>query len=95
MRLIEGQPIVQRCAELFLVAPRDLTGRYRFDFVMRARFALYLALRLQGRSYPNIGKIVDRDHSTVMNGVKRAEWYFERDSVFASKVTELSRIRVE
>lgn len=95
MTLLEQQPIVQRCAELFLVAPRDLTGRYRFDFVMRARFALYLALRLQGRSYPNIGKIVDRDHTTVMDGVKRAECYYERDSVFASSVNELSRIRVE
>lgn len=95
MSLLEQQPIVQRCAELFLIAPRDLVGRYRFDFVMRARFALYLALRLQGRSYQNIGKIVDRDHSTIMNGVDRAEWFFKRDSVFAQRVQELSQIKVE
>ncbi len=39
-----------------------------------ARFAVCLALHRKGWSYPRIGRLLnDRDHTTIMNAVKRAK----------------------
>lgn len=88
------EAIVTRASELFQVHPRDLLGGYRFQFVTRARFAIYLALRRRGWSYEQIGKFLGRDHSSVIHGVKRAEYMVEKDAAFAAKVTELQNITV-
>lgn len=87
------QEIIIKCSELFKIHPRDLLGRYRFDFIMPARFALYKALRMRGWSYPEIGRKFDRDHSTVIYGVKRAEYMMLKDAEYAAKVVELAKMK--
>jgi chromosomal replication initiation ATPase DnaA len=81
--------IVNKCADLFGVTPQDLTGRKRRQFVTRARFALYKALRLRGWSYPMIGQFLGRDHATIMYGVRAAEELMRRDQWYADKVQTL------
>jgi chromosomal replication initiation ATPase DnaA len=62
-----------------------LLGRCRTMSVGRARNALYAALRAAGLSYPEIGALLGRDHTTVMHGVRKA------GAASAAKV----RVRVE
>lgn len=51
---------------------RELLGRRRHASVARARAALYTALRGHGMSYPEIGRLLRRDHTTVMSVVRNA-----------------------
>jgi chromosomal replication initiator protein len=82
-------------AETFNVHPRDLASHYKFDFLMRPRFALYKALRLRGWSYPQIGRALKRDHTTIIYGVSRADYYMERDAEYAEKIHRLAAMRIE
>lgn len=84
--------LIAKCSELFKVHPRDLTGDYRFQFILVARFALYKALRMRGWSYPEIGRKFGRDHSTIINGVRRAEYIMATDPGYADKIKQLAEM---
>lgn len=86
---------VNAAAEMFCVHPRDLVGPYRFNFLMLPRFALYKALRMRGWSFPQIGRLLNRDHSTIIYGVSRADYYMERDPGYAAKVKALAELKME
>ena len=49
----------------------EMMGRSRLPHVCSARNEAYVMLREEKLSYPKIGKIFGRDHTTVINGVKR------------------------
>ena len=61
--LFEELAFIQRD---FPVTSADVLGRSRSRTVVRARQALYRRLRARGLSYPEVGKLVDRDHTTVL-----------------------------
>ena len=86
---------IKKAGELFYIQPRDLVGSARFSFLLPARFAAYKALRLRGWSYPMIGKLMNRDHSSIIHGVKRADYMMEKDPDFADKVKQLTEYRTE
>jgi len=81
--------VIDEASRLFHVHKRDITGPYRYNFLMPVRFALFRAFRERGLSYPHIGRIMNRDHSTVMYGVERAGYMMERDADYADKVNRL------
>lgn len=49
----------------------DVLSTNKSRTIMRARVACYLLLRNLGLSYPEIGKIMLRDHTTILYAVKR------------------------
>jgi chromosomal replication initiation ATPase DnaA len=53
------------------VALKDVMGRSRFKNVCLARKEAYVMLRGEGMLYPAIAKIFGRDHTTVIDGVRR------------------------
>lgn len=87
--------VIDKASELFCVHRRDILGPYRYNFLMPARFALCKALRERGLSYPHIGRVMNRDHSTVIYAASRAEYLMERDSSYANKVQTLIDLRPE
>jgi chromosomal replication initiation ATPase DnaA len=68
-------------------------GPARFRFVTVARFAVYKAMRIRGWSFSQIGQLMNRDHTTVMHGVTRAEYYIEKDPDYAAKVQILANFK--
>lgn len=86
---------VKAAAEMFHVHPRDLIGPYKFHFLLLPRFALSKALRLRGWTLPRIGRLVNRDHTTVMYQIKQAEMHMERDAGYAAKVKALAELKIE
>ena len=61
---------------------------------MPARFALYKALQLRGWSTSKIGHAIGgRDHSTILHGIKRAEYMMERNPHFANAVQRLAELK--
>lgn len=66
-------PTPRRCADIVQAVARTygytvaaIKGDRRHATLIKARKACALALRESGCSYPEIGAILDRDHSSVM-----------------------------
>jgi len=72
-RRITIQEIQKATADHFNVPLLDMRARYGGMASVRPRqVAMYLAREITGQSYPNIGaRFGGRDHTTVMNAVKR------------------------
>lgn len=87
--------ILNKASELFDLSVKELSGNQRYRYLMPARFAMYKALRVRAFSYPRIGKLFGgKDHSTIIHGVKRAEYMMERDPEYKAKVEELINTRL-
>jgi len=54
--------------------------------------AMYLLRQHGGYSFPEIGRMMRRDHSTVQSAVKRVETRRESDLIFARKLTQAARL---
>ena len=73
-------------ADVLYVSYGELIGDTRQAFIAHRRFLLMLFFRdHDGYSYPRIGGIIgNRDHSTVIHGVKRARQLIETDGDMAA-----------
>jgi hypothetical protein len=66
-----SKAVVNAVADRHGIAPEDILGSSRKRPVMLARFECMYRLRVEYKmSYPAIGARLDRDHSTVMHGVR-------------------------
>lgn len=82
--------LIAAAAEIFDLTPSEILGRGRTREVTRGRFGLYKALRLRGWSYLRIGAYLDRDHATIIYGVRQAEEMMRRHPSYAEKVQLLA-----
>jgi chromosomal replication initiator protein len=88
--------IIRGVCKEFDVHKSDLLGNYRFGFLLKPRFALYKILHSRGMSFAQIGRWCGgRDHSTILHGVKRAEYMMERDRDYRSKIEEAINWKIE
>jgi len=65
--------IQRRVCARFDLEPLELLSHRRGATARPRQIAMYLAKTLTPRSYPEIGRLLRRDHSTVMHGVRRIE----------------------
>jgi chromosomal replication initiator protein len=85
------EQIQQRVAAAFGVSRAELIGSSRAAAPLRARqVAIFLTREMTDLSLPQIGRLYGgRDHSTVLNSIKRIEARFGEDEAFAAQVDEL------
>ncbi len=85
------EEIQQRVAEGFGVSRAELVGSSRAATPLRARqVAIFLTRDLTDLSLPQIGRLYGgRDHTTVMNSLRRVEAGIDEDADLAEKVREL------
>ena len=87
--------LLNKASEVFDLSVTELAGNQRYKYLMPARFAMYKTLRERGWSYPRIGKLFDgKDHSTIIHGVRRADYMIEKDPDYAAKVKMLMNTRL-
>ncbi|MBL9070431.1 MAG: hypothetical protein JNM03_10620 [Sphingopyxis sp.] len=67
-----GREIIARVAKLHDIEPEDITGSSRARLHCEARWQVMRELRAKGLSNPRIGRLLNRDHSSVMHGLRRA-----------------------
>lgn len=78
---------VDSAARVFGLTRYDLTGAAKQQHVCRARWAVMLVLQRRGFSTPRIGRALgNRDHTTILHGLKRGAAIEAADSVFAFQV---------
>lgn len=87
--------IIDRVSQEFKVHRRDILGRAKYNFILPARFGLCKILRERGLSYSQIGRVLDRDHTTVIYAVRRAEYMMERDKAYADKIARVVNAELE
>jgi chromosomal replication initiator protein len=85
------EEIQQRVAERFGVSRAELVGSSRAATPLRARqVAIFLTRDLTDLSLPQIGRLYGgRDHTTVLNSLRRVEAGLDEDPALAEKVREL------
>ena len=72
------------------VKREDLVGSKRTKELAAARhITIYLIRKITDMSFPNIGKIFGRDHSTVMSSIETVEKRLRSDTVFNVEINEL------
>ncbi len=85
------EEIQQRVAEGFGISRAELVGSSRAATPLRARqVAIFLTRDLTDLSLPQIGRLYGgRDHTTVLNSLRRVEASLDEDLELAEKVREL------
>jgi chromosomal replication initiator protein len=85
------EEIQQRVAENFGISRAELIGSSRAATPLRARqVAIFLTRDLTDLSLPQIGRLYGgRDHTTVLNSLRRVEASLDEDADLADKVREL------
>jgi chromosomal replication initiator protein len=76
----------------FSVDQRAMQSRRRSnDVALPRQVAMYLCRRLLGASFPRIGELFGRDHSTVIHGVAATERRLKDDPALHATVTSLEQ----
>jgi chromosomal replication initiator protein len=85
------EEIQERVSRAFGISHAELVGSARSATPLRARqVAIYLTRELTDLSLPQIGRLYGgRDHSTVLNSIRRIEARFGEDEKLAAQVDEL------
>lgn len=91
---------VLRCvAQAYLVSVNTIVGRDKFKNIAEARLVAYWLLRtLCNLSYPEIGKVLRKDHTSAISGVKKCIANRERDPsfrVFTEELAEAIKARLK
>ena len=74
------------------IKKEDIIGQKRNKDIANARhISIYLIRAITEMSLPNIGKIFNRDHSTVLTSYEKIEKRVFSDPVFNIEIMELSR----
>ncbi len=89
---VDAQSIIQATSAYFGISVDDLTGPSRVaNIAMPRHIAIYLCRELTDLSLPKIGaKFGGRDHSTVLNSVRRITDRISEDRALYTQVTELT-----
>ncbi len=92
-RKVTIEEIQRKVCEHYNIRIGDLVGPRRVRTLARPRqIAMYLSKQLTSRSLPEIGRqFGNRDHTTVMHGVKRIEELKAQDSQIAEDLELLRR----
>lgn len=98
--LLDGQipteSLVKRCFAAieakYGISKAELTGQKRTKEIVNARhIAIYLIRSTVELSLPNIGKIFNRDHTTIMSSIENVEKRLRNDSAFRRETEALKK----
>jgi len=88
-----------RIADIITIASRltevpeaDIVGRRRWLHLCAVRFPVYAVAREWGYSYTAIGRIVNRDHSSIMHSVNNRDRFESYIVDFADFCEEVARL---
>jgi len=61
---------VRKIAKKYGVTAQEIYGRSREKTIQAARVAVYQKMRDIGMSYPEIGRVMERNHTTILMGLR-------------------------
>ncbi len=83
--------IIEKTAACFSVSPDDVLGKGKTKNVTAARqVATYLMRKLTGLTLDEIGKILSRDHSTILYSIKKVEESINTDPALNDTIRDIT-----
>ncbi len=84
--------IVEACAKFYQIGKHEIMGNKRTKTVSLPRqVAMYLIRELLGLSTLKIARFLDKDHTTIMHGIKKVENLIQEDEGFHMDISTLRR----
>jgi chromosomal replication initiation ATPase DnaA len=84
------KPLISAVAKYYDVPVRDLVSFRRTHALIRPRqVAMYLARALTKHSLPAIGRVFERDHTTILHGCRQIEKQRQRDPDLDLQIRQL------
>lgn len=77
------------------IKENNLTINNRKRELVYKRFYFYNLLRLQGMTYQEIGNIFNKDHASILHGIKTHKIFTEMNDHIYNECTEIERIKFE
>lgn len=93
--LMHPAEVLVATAAAFGISVKELTSKARGRRIARARHAAVYVLRTKGESYPSIGRVLDRDHSTIVASFRAAQVTASHNSEYARVLRDLVAGRVQ
>jgi hypothetical protein len=82
--------IIRAVCDHYKLSLTDMLSRRKTKGVIRPRqVAIYLAKELTLASLPEIGRVFDRDHTTILHAVRAIPVYAENDPKLAEDIARL------
>lgn len=92
-RRVTIEEIQRKVAERYNIRLNEMMSKRRERSVARPRqIAMYLAKHLTTKSLPDIGRAFNRDHTTVLHGIKAVEELRLKDPLFKEETDDLRRM---
>lgn len=89
-RKVSLEEVLTIAAESFEISADEIRGRAQPQRIARARHAfVYVARTVLAESFPRIGRVLGRDHTTVISSLRRAEALIVRDKLFMAGVAAI------
>jgi len=89
---VDGRIVIARVAEFYNITMRRIVGQGRTKWVVRPRqVAMWICRNVLAMSFPDVGRIFDRDHTTVMQACDRVSHELRSDSKFADELDQVVR----
>lgn len=87
---VTAESIISHVAKKYGVAVDAILGRQRTKPIARARnISIYVIRRVTGMSQPMIGKIFDRDHTTILSSINAVENEIKENPLFEIEINDL------
>ena len=92
-RRVTIEEIQRKVAERYNIRLSEMMSKRRERSVVRLRqIAMFLAKNLTTKSLPDIGRAFNRDHTTVLHGIKAVEDLRAEDPAFREETDDLRRM---
>jgi len=83
--------IIEETGKFFTVSSDDIKGESRIrEIVLARQLSMYLIRKLTNLSFLDIGRIFNKDHSTVIISVRKVEAKIDKDTDFYSIVRDIT-----
>ena len=82
--------IIKAVAKYFEINPEDITGKDRSQKMVEPRkVAMYMVRDMTHLSFPKMGEVFNKDHSTVKHAIDTLEEQLKDDSALREKIQDV------
>ena len=82
--------IVVAAATLSGLTVNEILGTRKPAHIIRVRHAVYHTAHKLGHAYAQVARFLGKDHTTIINGVRKCEILMERDADYAALVEQIA-----
>lgn len=91
-RRIDGRVVIAKVAEYYNISIKRVVGVGRSKWVVQPRqIAMWICRNVLVMSFPDVGRMFERDHSTVMQACDRISAQLRTDREFADELDRIVR----